>query len=445
MDVLDAAVRRWLEPRLPAPIVARERRDDAGDRRPRAVLRLFLADGSTVHLKRHASPRAFDQEHEALARWPEVLPAAAAAAMPPLLDVHPPTRSLLLGSLPGRVVAAEAGTPVLHRAAGAWLARLHRAPIDGDERIADPMPLDEAVRRRIEAAVEAAREHDVGRARRVGSVLAARFEAAASSLRSRSRVRCHRDFGPWNWLADQEGTWHVIDFEHARLDAAAADLAKCAAGPWRTCPEARRAFLVAYDPADPGRLEQELALFVLLHGIVTWTWGMRHGDDVRRVEGDAVLRDEMDVAPTARSVTDRAVELRRRGRRGLLALGTDRRGVRAIRVVRGLLGVGGAVLLLAALVTGGTMIFGGITEPDRGRRYLLGLACGIGLGGGAALLLAGRDRLASLASEERRIVRTRRCRLCPGCGHSLRGLAAARCPECGRSRTGADSGVTDPS
>lgn len=218
--------------------------------------------------KRSRSVRAWRQEVAAL----EAL-GGRLDGMPALLDANAATRTLDMTALPG----APAGPhdPDAHRAAGAWLARLHAWPAGDD----DPLPPRSALVRRADAALSRARAHlDPSRHARAAHQL-----AGLAELDVPGRAWCHRDFTPRNWLADPFG---VVDFEHARLDVPTWDLVKLAAEVWPGRPVLRDAFLHGYGtPPDPALLEA----LCLLHGLATLAWGRDHHDAAFTALGEQVL------------------------------------------------------------------------------------------------------------------------------------------------------------
>jgi Ser/Thr protein kinase RdoA (MazF antagonist) len=232
-----------------------------------------------VFLKRHPSGRGYAQERTALSGWA----AALAPSAPHVLAFDDRTRALVLTALPGRRASEtveEDELVAVHRAAGAWLARLHA--LDVGER--DAMGLDEAVARRIDAALaEAPGPLPVERA------YVERARARAGTFSGVVRVPCHRDFSPDNWLWDGR-TLGVVDFEHARPDCWLVDLAKLAGGPWSGRPALERAFLEGYGRRLGDEDRERLEVFVLLHGLVTWSWGERHADVPLAAHGREILR-----------------------------------------------------------------------------------------------------------------------------------------------------------
>ena len=204
------------------------------------------AHGALVE-KRIQSPR---KRKRALAFHARVNPRMRAAGFhcPRLLDAS--EDRLLLERLPGAVGHSVKA----HRAAGRWLAALHSlVPVPED-----PLPLDQAVTRRLNAVAEGL----------PGEHGARLLEAARpETLRGMERRWCHRDFHPRNWLWDGERL-AVVDFEHSGPDAPGLDLCRV--------PE-RAALLEGYGPRSEGAVAAQRTLD-LLDAAGAWAWGLRHGD-----------------------------------------------------------------------------------------------------------------------------------------------------------------------
>jgi aminoglycoside phosphotransferase (APT) family kinase protein len=227
---------------------------------------------STAVLKTYRSARTFRQELRAYRDWVPAL-----AETPRLIDHRrEPPPALLLQALPGEPVSS-ASLPVeaerrLHGRAGRWLRALHAVPF----RDPDPVPLEEGYRRRILAWDEATVESIDAELR---GWLHERLHDLPSRLRGASRVPCHLDFEPRNWLVDEDGRWvGVIDFEHARPDHPLADLARLAAYVWPARADLARGFLDEYGApsgaADVGAVDR-LALFEVARRLA---WATDHGD-----------------------------------------------------------------------------------------------------------------------------------------------------------------------
>ncbi|MDZ7707789.1 MAG: aminoglycoside phosphotransferase family protein [Trueperaceae bacterium] len=258
------------------------------------VLELELADGGRAVLKLHRTVGKHRREVSAYRAWgPSLEP-----ELPRLLAVRDvPPRAIVLEALPGRVAAetwteAPATVPAtVHAAAGAWLARLHLLPAAAAG--SDPLPLDDAYRRRADAAVgRASAALDPSTRRTVEALLA----ATLPMLGGRPRVPCHRDFTPRNWLV-RGGRWvAALDLEHARADLAEADLARLASGPWAVRPGSRAAFMAGYraagGPADPDA--PWLPGLRALDAVATIGWAARHDDATLEADGRRALATVLD-------------------------------------------------------------------------------------------------------------------------------------------------------
>lgn len=152
-----------------------------------------------------------------------------------------------------------------HQAAGLWLRALHS--LDGVP--SDPLPLDQAFAKRIEALLPQLPPP--------WTVPLSTLDL--SPLKDVPRLWCHRDLHPRNWLWDGEGLV-VLDFEHAAPDLGALD--------WVRVPE-RQALLVGY-----GGLKEQEEKLLFIAGVVnaaaTLVWGLRHEDEHWVFTGQQRLR-----------------------------------------------------------------------------------------------------------------------------------------------------------
>lgn len=222
--------------------------------RAEGAARVFDVRGGSarVWLKLHRQVRTADQEATALA-----VAQRAGLAAPRVLERT--DRALVLSHVHGR----QPRDPAAWARAGRWLAEWHAVPCACD----DPLPVVDAIQRRVEAWAT--------RARRLG--LSELVEVLRLTPEERlaftdaPRVWCHRDYHPRNWL-DDGLVCAVIDFEHARPDVAELDLAKVRAS--GAGDERIRAFESGYGQAsDPRRL----AWGDRFHAVVTLLWGLQRG------------------------------------------------------------------------------------------------------------------------------------------------------------------------
>ncbi len=284
---LDPCLLRFVSDTLGVP--ATTVRDRSWTPQATKVLELGLADGGRAVLKLHHTAGKHRREVSAYRAWgPSLEP-----ELPRLLAVRDaPPRAILLEALPGRAAGEsydevhDAVHDAVHEAAGAWLARLHRLPPAAVG--ADPLPVEDAYRRRADAAVgRASGALDPSTRRTVEALLA----ATLAMLAGRPRVPCHRDFTPRNWLV-LGGRWvAALDLEHARADLAEADLVRLASGPWIVRPSSRTAFVAGYraagGPADPDA--PWLPGLMALDAVATIGWAARHDDAPLEADGRRAL------------------------------------------------------------------------------------------------------------------------------------------------------------
>jgi Ser/Thr protein kinase RdoA (MazF antagonist) len=245
------------------------------------VTRLHSRDGERAYLKIHRQPRKFEQEYRALVLWAPLLPAT-----PRILGIHPsPRHALLLSEVPGVLVegaalSSETLTRV-HLAAGAWLQRLHRLPHDD----LDALKLQSAVNERLSRWSQ--------RASGFVSATTLAWVAAQVEAADLSRVRrvpCHRDYGPRNWLWDDEHGLGVIDFEHSLPDLWWADVGRLIDEGWYGQPALEEAFWDGYGRI-PSAEERALGdAFRAMTALGTISWARAHQDTDFERQGWRVLQ-----------------------------------------------------------------------------------------------------------------------------------------------------------
>src|SRR5690606_15377580 len=113
---------------------------------------------------------------------------------------------------------------------------------------------------------------------------------ALPALATLSRVRCHRDYTPRNWLAREGGELVVLDFEHARPDLGVADLERLWGGEWRREPALREAFLAGYGRDLTADEEETLRRVAALGGLTTGLWARGRADAASEAHGRGGLR-----------------------------------------------------------------------------------------------------------------------------------------------------------
>jgi hypothetical protein len=252
---------------------------------------LWWVDGgaAAVVVKVFWRGRGFVQERAALLG----LRVALGRWLPELVAViEGPIPALVLGAVAGARPGREddAAARGAHFEAGRMVRALVEVAVDA---AADPMPLGAAIAARAAAALERARGRvapellaAAGRRLDPGRVAAA-FSGADGGAR---RVMAHRDLWEGNWLFDQvSGRLWVIDWEHARPDAAMCDRARLAAGAWARAPRLRVAFEAGFGAKMSELEEAQLEVLLGLHALATLAWAGQHphaaalGADARRV------------------------------------------------------------------------------------------------------------------------------------------------------------------
>ena len=272
---------RWAEARLGVAVRLRAAGHPDGEAR---VWRAEAEDGEPLaYLKQHRVHDKWRRERTILAQ----LRRPPAAPVPELLDSDEPGLALLLRTCPGVPATALSLAPVversLHEQAGRFRQRLDAVPVEED----DPLPLPEALARRLRAWLERARPS-------LPLALLQRVEAAfdASSFDGATRRWCHRDLGPHNWIVEPTvggPRLHVIDFGQARPDVWLVDVLKLWDDAWAREPALADAFFTGYGrPPDRAETEQ-LRQLALLHGLATAAWGDHHGHAGFSRHGRAVL------------------------------------------------------------------------------------------------------------------------------------------------------------
>lgn len=206
-----------------------------------SVLRLRDADGVEWFLKRHHERERYEAEVLAYRCWTSALGDRAAS----LRASDDQLQAVVLSTLPGEspawpdltdLVPREADL-ALHREAGRLLRLFHEAqPAEAWDDFG-AAKLEELERLEPDAlTLLSHRETEVVR----GEI------RALAGLCGLSKVPCHHDYNLRNWLVDEGGAVHVIDFEWARLDVWVSDLVRLRVGVWRDRPFLEEAFLDGY-------------------------------------------------------------------------------------------------------------------------------------------------------------------------------------------------------
>ena len=202
------------------------------------------------------------KHRQALTFHTELAPRLRAAGHGTARLLHTTDDALVLRLAPGEPVSRgldpSVPRPAVLEAAGRWLRALHDLrPVPPD-----PLPLEEAVRRRWAGILPGLPDD-------LRQTLEARIDV--SVLAGIERVWCHRDVHPRNWLWDGERLT-VVDVEHARPDLGAIDLVRT---------PGRAVLLDSYGHVEERVLEQAL----LLDAAGAIAWGRRHGEEAFVREG----------------------------------------------------------------------------------------------------------------------------------------------------------------
>lgn len=182
----------------------------------------------------------------------------------------------------------------MHRQAGEFLRALHGLRMEDG----DAVGLEEAIGARWEEWRKRA-----GACAALSGEELKWIEGAAREMKAfagEKRVACHRDFHPRNWMVEREGAGQlrlgVIDFEHARLDAAMMDVVRLAMEEWPTREGCEAAFWEGYGMKKGyGRKKSErdggqLRALGALHGMATVTWAVEHRDEAFERKGREMMK-----------------------------------------------------------------------------------------------------------------------------------------------------------
>lgn len=280
---------RWAEARLELAVSLHPAGHPDGEAR---VWRVDGRDGHALaYLKQHRVPDKWHRERTILVRLRE----PPAAAVPELLESDGELLLLLLGVCAGGPATSISLTAsderALHEQAGRFRRRLDEVASDGDD---DPLPLPEALTRRLHAWL--------GRAR--SSLAPALRQRVAAAFDPRpfegvTRRWCHRDLAPHNWIvqpSEHGPRLSVIDFGQARPDAWLVDVLKLWDDAWARDPALAGAFFAGYGRTLDATEHAQLRQLALLHGLATATWGDHHAHARFSAHGRAVLARALDGA-----------------------------------------------------------------------------------------------------------------------------------------------------
>ncbi|MAJ27915.1 hypothetical protein CBD41_00750 [bacterium TMED181] len=236
-----------------------------------------------VILKTFAPGRGWQQEREALRSIPKIdLPQGILT--PRILKVREQPPALLMTRLGGTNM--EQGSfstqdwSQANRRAARFLKSWQQQPFQDE----DVIPLSTALPQRLESWIDngkqALQKHEIDGARkRVGD---------GSLFSNQSRVPCHNDFQPRNWLWDGHQL-AVIDFEHARPNHPAFDWVRLEVGLWQKIPELKDEFIEEWGELPEWASAKVMDAIIGLHAIGCIVWGHLHEDREFIFEGRRIL------------------------------------------------------------------------------------------------------------------------------------------------------------
>lgn len=294
MISLDDELRAWAEATVGPVTVAGEKSHSHGESR---VWKLRSErDQTDYYLKSHRQAGKWRGEVNAYrAGWAASLGPNLAPRLLAYRDGdNERPRAVLLSALRGEVMekvpVAAGAERAAWRKAGAALRRLHDGAANTwfggcDESGASESATPETAPVRF---VAGGMDAYIARCKRVGGLDSDAINWAretlpgwADSLTDETPVPCHRDYTPRNWLADpQSGAWTgVIDFEHARWDVRARDLARSFDHEFVARPDLKSAFFEGYDSDPPDtRLLRQIKALRLIGALATYGWAVEHND-----------------------------------------------------------------------------------------------------------------------------------------------------------------------
>lgn|GEM_PF-3902220 len=231
--------------------------------------------------KTFRSKRGRRQSHTALTKWAAALLQLRAPTVLPPRPGDLPTM-LRMTWLEGARLSESPGWRSrldLAEQLGRGLAELHALPCDHD-----PMPLSEAVGRRMEGWLA----RDVGlEALGAGRRLRLRERLDPGALDGLVRVPCHRDVHGDNLLLAPDQPMALLDWEHAMADCAWVDLLRG----WDGRPPDEDPWTAGVASAAGLPIEQWGALVALglVEGAGCIVWGARNGQPDLMERGDTLL------------------------------------------------------------------------------------------------------------------------------------------------------------
>ena len=240
-------------------------------------------EGTPAILKAHSPGRGWQQEKDALDQIQQLdLPPSVVTPM--ILDSRSSPPALILTPVTGINMAhhsfSMADWSQAQRIAARFLKRWQSQPFEDN----DPLPLDQALLQRLENWISKGSD-----CLSKSEIAVARGRLGDGSLfRGHSRVPCHIDFQPRNWLWNGQQLG-VIDFEHARPDHPAFDWVRLELGLWQKMPELRDEFIEEWGGLPDWASREVIDAVIGIHAIGSIVWGHAHNDREFVFEGRRVL------------------------------------------------------------------------------------------------------------------------------------------------------------
>lgn len=203
-----------------------------------SLCRVRVGDVDVI-IKRHLDPARHRQELRAYREWVPAL----GRHTPALLAAHDAPPALAMTAVRGHALSEATLTTAqradAHHQAGTLIRALHEAtPARTDLDL--PARLAERGQRWLSLAGGIL---DTTAQQRIRHHL-----RELADLGPLAAVPCHLDLTPRNLLRADDGTVHLLDYEHARYDLAARDLVRLATRTWPAHPDLRDAFLDSHGP-----------------------------------------------------------------------------------------------------------------------------------------------------------------------------------------------------
>lgn len=226
---------------------------------------LFFQDqeGVSFALKRFSALRAQKRELVALNEWGPRLDCLCPRV---ISSTEEPEPAILMTHLGGKTpTPSESNLIPTSRLAGASLRALHQLPIQDH----DPMPIEEALRKRFEEVTSSAKSW-------LGGGLSEFVQRAADStadLPTRKRVPCHGDYVGRNWRIDGDVPFAILDFENAKMNILETDFLKLHMESWTHDTASKHAFLESYGTTWSPAMASWVSVLEILYLVGTVNWG----------------------------------------------------------------------------------------------------------------------------------------------------------------------------